>query len=193
MQQYNGKVDMRVYRSKRDLANALESLLREKNYDDILISEIVARAMVSKNTFYNNFLDKNDLLNFLFQRYADELLKNIEPFEEDKKPREENLKEIIKVMVHFFYESPIQTKKMITNDKTKSLYWNINSFVQSFIYYGFKNRKVSIIDININVNLDLLCPFLAGGVTNLLYYLCDNNIELDENELVNDIITLITR
>jgi len=191
MQKYNGKVDMRVYRSKRDLANALESLLREKNYDDILISEIVARAMVSKNTFYNNFLDKNDLLNFLFQRYADELLKNIEPFEEDKKPREENLKEIIKVMVHFFYESPIQTKKMITNDKTKSLYWNINSFVQSFIYYGFKNRKVSIIDVD--VNLDLLCPFLAGGVTNLLYSLCDNNIELDENELVNDIITLINR
>ncbi len=191
MQKYNGKVDMRVYRSKRDLANALESLLREKNYDDILISEIVARAMVSKNTFYNNFLDKNDLLNFLFQRYADELLKNIEPFEEDKKPREENLKEIIKVMVHFFYESPIQTKKMITNDKTKSLYWNINSFVQSFIYYGFKNRKVSIIDID--VNLDLLCPFLAGGVTNLLYSLCDNNIELDENELVNDILTLINR
>lgn len=191
MQKYNGKVDMRVYRSKRDLANALESLLREKNYDDILISEIVARAMVSKNTFYNNFLDKNDLLNFLFQRYADELLKNIEPFEEDKKPREENLKEIIKVMVHFFYESPIQTKKMITNDKTKSLYWNINSFVQSFIYYGFKNRKVSIIDVD--VNLDLLCPFLAGGVTNLLYSLCDNNIELDENELVNDILTLINR
>lgn len=191
MQKYNGKVDMRVYRSKRDLANALESLLREKNYDDILISEIVARAMVSKNTFYNNFLDKNDLLNFLFQRYADELLKNIEPFEEDKKPREENLKEIIKVMVHFFYESPIQTKKMITNDKTKSLYWNINSFVQSFIYYGFKNRKVSIIDVD--VNLDLLCPFLAGGITNLLYSLCDNNIELDEKELVNDIITLINR
>lgn len=191
MQNYNEKVDMRVYRSKRDLANALESLLREKNYDDILINEIVSRAMVSKNTFYNNFLDKNDLLNFLFQRYANELLKSLEPFEEDKKPIEENIKEIIKTMVHFFYESPIQTKKMITNDKTKSLYWNINSFAENFIYNSFKNRKVKL--INTNANLDLLCPFLAGGVTNLLYSLCDKNINIDENELVNDILALITR
>lgn len=191
MQNYSEKVDMRVYRSKRDLANALESLLREKNYDDILISEIVSRAMVSKNTFYNNFLDKNDLLNFLFQRYANELLKSLEPFEEDKKPIEENIKEIIKTMVHFFYESPLQTKKMITNDKTKSLYWNINSFAENFIYNSFKNRKVKL--INTDANLDLLCPFLAGGVTNLLYSLCDKNINIDENELVNDILALITR
>lgn len=191
MQNYSEKVDMRVYRSKRDLANALESLLREKNYDDILISEIVSRAMVSKNTFYNNFLDKNDLLNFLFQRYANELLKSLEPFEEDKKPIEENIKEIIKTMVHFFYESPLQTKKMITNDKTKSLYWNINSFAENFIYNSFKDRKVKL--VNTDANLDLLCPFLAGGVTNLLYSLCDKNINIDENELVNDILALITR
>ena len=54
----NAKEDSRTIRSKRDLANALEELLQEKNYDDIGIKEITDKAMVSKNTFYNNFNEK---------------------------------------------------------------------------------------------------------------------------------------
>lgn len=47
------KEDARVTRSKRDLALALQDLLRTKNFDDITIKEISQTAMVSKLTFYN--------------------------------------------------------------------------------------------------------------------------------------------
>ena len=58
----NQKEDARTIRSKRDLANALEELMQEINYDDIGIKDIADRALVSKNTFYNNFNDKNEVL-----------------------------------------------------------------------------------------------------------------------------------
>ena len=57
--------DVRVQRSRRDLMNALESLLPEKSFDDITVKDITDRALVSKNTFYNNFKDKEELLEYL--------------------------------------------------------------------------------------------------------------------------------
>ena len=53
----NGKkIDARILRSKRDLADSLESLLEKKNYDDITIKEICEGALVSKLTFYNSYI-----------------------------------------------------------------------------------------------------------------------------------------
>ena len=77
--QEHKKEDKRVIRSKRDLSNALDELLNEKNYDDISIQDITEKALVSKNTFYNNFLDKNELLMYLFQKYSMEIFEQIEP------------------------------------------------------------------------------------------------------------------
>ena len=75
----NIKEDARIVRTKRDLANALEELLEEKSFDEISIKEITDKALISKNTFYNNFEDKNDLLTFLFARYEAYLIKDVKP------------------------------------------------------------------------------------------------------------------
>lgn len=74
------KEDARVTRSKRDLALALQDLLRTKNFDDITIKEISQTAMVSKLTFYNNFLDKSDLLMFLFHKYSEEVYETLKKY-----------------------------------------------------------------------------------------------------------------
>ena len=62
------KEDARIVRTKRDLANALEDLLKERSMSEISIKDITDRALISKNTFYNNFNDKNELLVFLLER-----------------------------------------------------------------------------------------------------------------------------
>ena len=42
------KEDVRTIRTKRDLANALEELLQEKNFDEIAIKDITDAALISK-------------------------------------------------------------------------------------------------------------------------------------------------
>lgn len=42
------KEDARIVRTKRDLANALEELLKEKSIDDISIKDITDKALISK-------------------------------------------------------------------------------------------------------------------------------------------------
>lgn len=54
--------DRRVARTQKALREALHSLVREKDYDDIAVKEILDRANVGRSAFYSHFRDKDDLL-----------------------------------------------------------------------------------------------------------------------------------
>lgn len=51
---------------KRLLANALIALCAEKPLEKITITEIVKKACTGRQTFYNHFKDKNDLIYWIF-------------------------------------------------------------------------------------------------------------------------------
>lgn len=61
-------MDLRVKKTQRSLADALDTLLNEEKYEEITVSEICARAEVRRATFYDHFSDKYDLLSFLIQK-----------------------------------------------------------------------------------------------------------------------------
>src|SRR5258708_39605550 len=54
--------DRRVARTHQLLRDALHSLIREKDYDSIVVKEILDRANVGRSTFYTHFNDKDALL-----------------------------------------------------------------------------------------------------------------------------------
>lgn len=56
------RADRRVQRTRALLHEALGSLIREKPYDRISVTEILDRAKVSRSTFYIHFRDKDELL-----------------------------------------------------------------------------------------------------------------------------------
>lgn len=184
------KTDSRVIRSKRDLANALEELLQEKNLDDISITEITKRALVSKNTFYNNFVEKSDLLTFLFQRYAllvqNQLDKIIEQYPNDLKKA---FYECDKAIVHFFYSSSFSFERIVQNDKSKVLYWAVNDFINSVISDLFRKYPI----IQKNVPLDILCALYSGAASNLIYYMYSKNNSIKEEECVQYMYDLLLK
>ncbi len=49
--------------SVQDIKEALTNLLLIKKYNDIRVSDITSEAGVSRGTFYQHFLDKDDLAN----------------------------------------------------------------------------------------------------------------------------------
>jgi AcrR family transcriptional regulator len=54
--------DRRIQKTMNLLHEALDSLIREKPYDEIVVQEILDRANVGRSTFYMHFRDKDDLL-----------------------------------------------------------------------------------------------------------------------------------
>jgi AcrR family transcriptional regulator len=53
---------------KRLLANSLLELIEEKPLSKITITDIITRAGAGRQTFYNHFCDKNDLIYWIFLR-----------------------------------------------------------------------------------------------------------------------------
>ncbi len=54
--------DRRIQKTQKLLREALSSLIHEKNYDSIVVKEILDRANVGRSTFYTHFGDKDELL-----------------------------------------------------------------------------------------------------------------------------------
>lgn len=54
--------DRRVQKTQNLLREALASLIREKDYDSIVVQDVLDRANVGRSTFYTHFRDKDDLL-----------------------------------------------------------------------------------------------------------------------------------
>lgn len=63
--------DPRVQKTRRSLHEALIGLVREKDYHDIPVREILDRAKVGRSTFYMHFADKDELLASGIQRIAE--------------------------------------------------------------------------------------------------------------------------
>ena len=59
------KLDPRTKRTLKLLQNAMSELLREKEFAKISVQDITERAEVNRATFYDHFVDKYALLNYL--------------------------------------------------------------------------------------------------------------------------------
>ena len=184
----NGKkIDARILRSKRDLADSLESLLEKKNYDDITIKEICEGALVSKLTFYNNFYDKNELLKFMFARRIKELSIKINSLFPTKKSSNDVYKDVIKIIIHYFYENKEKFKKMVSNDRSYVMFWNINTFV-----YELSPLIAPIYNnlINFDAPKELILSYYVGAFANIIYTLNKKDIDINESDMVNYVYKL---
>ena len=56
-------------RTDRDITEAFLSLLQEKSFEKITVSELIERAMVNRSTFYQHYVDKYAVLEALQQKY----------------------------------------------------------------------------------------------------------------------------
>lgn len=73
---YNGTNPIAL-NSRNWLKEALLSLMEEKPYDKITIKDICTRADLSRQTFYNFFETKNDILRFCIQQCYTEMMESL--------------------------------------------------------------------------------------------------------------------
>ena len=52
------RIDPRITRTRKLLVDAFMGLLAEKDFEDITVQDVAARATVNRATFYDHFMDK---------------------------------------------------------------------------------------------------------------------------------------
>ena len=56
------KNDLRVIKTKKNLYEALITLMKEKTFEEIKVADICKKALINRSTFYNHYQDKYELL-----------------------------------------------------------------------------------------------------------------------------------
>ncbi len=162
------KTDRRSQRTKRLLAEAFTSLLREKTYDQIGVQDIIERADVGRSTFYAHYQDKEDLLVSELERMLDQLNAHAS-------------------LDGFFDPNGSPVKQLFTHVQDyqplyKALAWSkdIETLFkkgQAHLSKDFERLLTSSTQYRVSatVPLPVVCNYMAGSLVNLLRWWLDNN------------------
>lgn len=72
------EANLRVRRTQKLLREALIALIEERGFEALTVSELTARAMVSRAAFYRNYQDKYDLVEQIFAETMSDLLESVD-------------------------------------------------------------------------------------------------------------------
>lgn len=79
----NDYIDRRVVKSKRDMKDAMISLMQKKDFKEISISDIVRNADLNRGTFYKHYQYKEDLLTEIMDEVITDLTESFrEPYKD---------------------------------------------------------------------------------------------------------------
>lgn len=157
---YHIKKDQRSIRSSEMLYDGLAGLMRERDFAEITVTDLVEAANVGRTTFYRNFDEIEDILHMRNDQVFDGLKKYLSEYR--KTIGFDNRSEMLKPILRYFYlNSEIIELLFIAH--------RIDIFSQSFrrLMEPFKPILVSKNDVGEDY-VDYLIAINTGVVTNIL-------------------------
>lgn len=157
------KIDLRIIKTKRNLYEALLTLMEEKTFEEIKVSDICSKALINRSTFYAHFDDKytllSDLIKDLKTNLKEELLKN---------KNISNSKQYYMAVIELLLDHMEEKRKIYTS----IMIHNKNSIAMDMIYDTLNediskrieeegNKKYN------NIPSDFIAKFYLGAIFNV--------------------------
>ncbi len=162
---------------KYKLANAMKDCMKNDSVESITVKQIVETCGVSRQSFYRNFMDKYDLMNWYFDRLLEQsfremgkgetvregLIKKFQYIKDErlfftagfKGDEQNNLKEHDFIMIYEFYCRLIRDKTGAPPDaKTRKLLemycWSSIYMTVQWLMKGMKDSEEELADLMID-------------------------------------------
>ena len=157
------KTDLRVIKTNKILFEALTTLMKEKTFEKIKISDICEVALINRSTFYAHYEDKYELLLALIEDLKDNLLIELNKNEAESLSKEYFM-ELLEILIDHI-------------DSKREIYSAILSHNKNGIFVDFlidvanrdlaKRLKDSQEVIKSNIPADIISKFYLGGIINI--------------------------
>lgn len=184
----NKKEDLRVRRTYKLLSQALLSLLLEKSFEEIFVTDICDRAMVHRTTFYKHFEDKYHLLDFCVK----DLIRN---FEGDDYQQESagSMKDYYMGLIRKSLEYMSKNKKLLltgilragNNSVLPMLSSSVNNLIEKKLY---DNEKLGFHHM---IPCPVIAQFYSGALISASIWWLENDMPVSIDEMVSYISLLI--
>ncbi len=156
------KIDKRILKTKKSLYEGLLEAMKDKEFEEIKVSDICDKALTNRSTFYDHFSDKYELLTSLIEDLKTELIKTLE-----KNNKETNsLKEYYMMIIELLLEH-IDSNIDIYNSILKK---NNNSIVMDMMYdtiYKDIEKEIEKYEQNTEIPAEVITKFYVTAVSNI--------------------------
>jgi len=163
---------------------ASEILFKEKGYYETSIIDIITLAKVSNGTFYNYFVDKISLFQYMLERYSYEIRKTSAVASSKYNTRYEKEFYGFKAYIEYIIEHPqayciIIQSMYVEPDFYKNYYENFSARYKNALENAVVNGEIHPCDTT-------LVSYMLMGISSfygLKHVIFDQNKEISENEI----------
>ncbi len=162
-----------IEETKQLIVKALIKLLNKNLLSDITISQIAKEAQIGRNTFYNHFKSKEEVLEYLFCNIVDEATKGIEDFESL------NFKELL--IWKFSLLKNYSVMKILTEQGEVRA--SLNAFRRNSFLMNELDKRIT----------PYKKEFVIGGIDTVTNLWLENGMKETPEEMANLIMSFIAR
>lgn len=156
-------------RSMEWIRSALLYLLKQEKYDRITIKEICKQADLSRQTFYQIFGSKDEVIQYHFSTLFQEFERQSDSFQNDTIPH------ITQHFFSFFYEHRDFIQILISNHLTFLLEQQFEVYLKKITLFRNINEK--------ELHGDYTTAYVAGALTQVLIHWFQHSFDLSIDEL----------
>ena len=167
----NKKVDRRITRSKRLLKHSLISLLNEKNFSDITITDLVNHSDLNRSTFYAHFRDKEDLLDCVINELLTGMIKSMKTEENSKSQFSlvtESSKYFTLELFTYVSEHSLFFKTLMNYHRVPHFSYRLSESLYCFYLTKIKEEHHS--SNQLNMNHGFLANYIASSVVGFIFH-----------------------
>lgn len=173
---YHIKNDKRSIQTSKFIYNALSSLLEEKKYKDIKITEVIERSQVSRATFYRNYDSLDDILRYeldqKFIKLSEYLYAN---YKSNKNTNKVHPLSLLKPFLRFWYLDSLILEQFLATNKKEIIIDNILRTTKNLLdKSNIEYKENKFYDYMLNIRANIIFSVLETWVLN------DKNLAPDE-------------
>lgn len=180
------KEDLRIIKTRNALREALVTLMKDKQFEEIKISDICDTALVNRSTFYAHYEDKYELLVDIIDSLKINLLDDL-----DKNKKILNTKEyyieLIKLLLNHINDKKDIYTKVLINNHNSILMDILEDAVMKDTTKKIRKKQIKTGDIPANIFI----KYYLGGVANVCIEWLNNQNTYTENEIISYLEKLI--
>ncbi len=177
-------MDKRVIKTKKNLYEGLLEVMKEKEFEDIKISDICDKAITTRSTFYDHFSDKYELLNSLIKDLKDELNNSIDSKNKEVKSLKEYYIILIELLLDHIDENAKIYNAILKKNNNSIVIDMLNDTVYKDIEKELEKHKN-----NQDIPTEIITKFYVTAVSNI----CIDYIRYPNKYKKEDLITYLDK
>lgn len=180
------KEDLRVTKTKKLLYETLISLMEEKSFEEIKVSDICKKALINRSTFYSHYSDKYELFMELINTLKLSLFNSLNTNINNVNTREYFI-ELINILLNHIDDKKNIYYSILINNRNSIITDIILDVVSKDINSRITNDKIS----TNNIPTEIVSKFYLGAVISIGIEYLESKNKYSKEDMIKYIDKLI--